>query len=249
MTVRFESTDLGHLGRSSQGNLSQQLVDALADRIKQGELKSGDRFPTEVELIEQYGVSRTVVREAIASLKADGLVETRHGIGTFVLDPNQHLRIATDPQEVQSIKEALQMLELRLCLEPESAALAASNRTDDELCAIRAALDEVNEHMRNGTTSTTADYEFHRTICHASGNQYFQSALEFLGSRAIPRAQVRTHHYQPLTRNQYMEHVNLEHERIYSAIANRQPDEARQAMQTHLQGSLERLRQAIAAEG
>jgi DNA-binding FadR family transcriptional regulator len=248
MTTTFESTGLSGLGRSGQGSLSQQLVDVLADRIKQGELKPGDRFPTEVDLIEQYAVSRTVVREAIASLKADGLVETRHGIGTFVLDPNQRARVATDPQEVQTIKEVLQMLEVRLCLEPEAAALSATNRSDEDIHSIRAALDEVTRNILSGEPSTAADYEFHRSIAHASRNQYFQAALEFLGSRAIPRAQVRSHHYQALTRAKYMETINREHEDIYGAIAQGQPDRAREAMRTHLQGSLQRLRQAIAAD-
>lgn len=248
MTTSFDLTSLNGLGRSGQGSLSQQLLDVLADRIKQGELKPGERFPTEVELIEQYAVSRTVVREAIASLKADGLVETRHGIGTFVLDPNQRVRVATDPQEVQTIKEVLQMLEVRLCLEPEAAALSASNRSDEDLRHIRAALDEVTKNILSGEPSTAADYAFHHSIARASGNQYFQAALEFLGARAIPRAQVRSHHYQALTRAKYMETINREHEEIYAAIAEGQPDRARTAMRTHLQGSLERLRQAVAAE-
>ena len=248
MNTPFETAAATGFGRGGQGSLSQQLVDVLTDRIKQGELKPGERFPTEVELIEQYGVSRTVVREAIASLKADGLVETRHGIGTFVLDPTQRVRVATDPQEVQTIKEVLQLLEMRLCLEPEAAGLAAANRTDEDLKAIRLALDEVTRNMTAGENSTAADYEFHRSIAHASGNQYFQTALEFLGARAIPRAQVRTHHYQSLTRLKYLEAISREHENIYSAIAEGEPDKARDAMRTHLNGSLERLRQAVAAD-
>lgn len=248
MTTPFASTALNGRAQGRAGSLGQQLVDTLTDRIKQGDLKTGDRLPTEVELIEQYGVSRTVVREAIARLKADGLVDTRHGIGTFVLDPSQHVRIATDPQEVQTIKEVLQMLEFRLCIEPETAALAAQRRSAADLETIRTALDEVTQHRIKGEDSTAADFAFHQSIARASNNQFFLRTLEFLGMRAIPRTQVRTHHYQALPRQQYLEVVNQQHEAIYTAIAAGDAEKARTAMHTHLSASLDRLRQAIAAE-
>lgn len=234
--------------RNNVGSLSRQLVDLLTERIQHGELKAGDRFPTEIDLIEQYRVSRTVVREAISSLKADGLVETRHGIGTFVLEPSQRARIATDPQEVQTIRQVLQLLEFRICLEPEAASLAAKRRSDAELAAIKQALDELAACRARGDDSSGADFTFHNSIAAASGNRYYMDTFSYLGARAIPRTQVRTHQFQTLPRKQYLNVVDQQHEKIYQAIAAREPAQAHEAMLAHLSTSLERLRTAIAAD-
>ncbi|RJF92191.1 FadR/GntR family transcriptional regulator [Noviherbaspirillum saxi] len=238
----------GNPNRGNVGSLSRQLIDLLTERIHQRELKAGDRFPTEIELIEQYGVSRTVVREAVSSLKADGLVETRHGIGTFVLEPSRRARVATDPKEVQTIKEVLQLLQFRISLEPETAFLAAQRRSEEELAGIRAALDELIACRARADDSTAADFAFHKSIANASGNRFYAETLSFLGSRAIPRAQVRTHQFQTLPRQQYLDVVNQQHEAVFDAIAAGQAEQARDAMLTHLTTSMERLRNAIAAD-
>jgi DNA-binding FadR family transcriptional regulator len=234
--------------RGNVGSLSRQLVELLSERIQNGELKAGDRFPTEIELIEQYRVSRTVVREAVSSLKADGLVETRHGIGTFVLEPSRRVRVATDPKEVQTIREVLQLLEFRICLEPEAAFLAAQRRSEEELRSIKTALDELVEQRTRGDDTSGADFAFHNSIAAASGNRYYADTFSFLGARAIPRTQVRTHQFQPLPRQQYMHIVNEQHKAIYEAIAEGSAERAHEAMLAHLTSSLERLRNAIAEE-
>src|SRR5471032_1048323 len=119
-------------------NLTLQLVENLSARIERRELAPGDKLPTESELMAAYGVSRTVVREAISRLQAAGVVETRHGIGTFVLEAPAPSGFRIDPATVVTLRDVLAILELRISLEVESAGLAALRRSDEQLAGMRA---------------------------------------------------------------------------------------------------------------
>ncbi len=114
--------------RRKPRSLAQELVAVLTQRILDGELKRGDKLPTESAIMEEQGVSRTVVREAISRLQAAGQVETRHGIGTFVLDTPSPSGFRIDPATIVTLRDVLAVLELRISLEVESAGLAASRR-------------------------------------------------------------------------------------------------------------------------
>ena len=120
-------------------SLTTQLVREIVERIDAGSYAAGAKLPTEQELINEFGVSRTVVREAISNLKASGLVSTHQGIGAFVLEnpPPPAFRIATD--NMQLIEEVISGLELRLGIELEAAALGAQRRTEADLGAMEAA--------------------------------------------------------------------------------------------------------------
>ena len=120
-------------------NLSQAVVGDLTTKIQNGVYRPGEKLPTEPEVMAQLGVSRTVVREAMSRLQASGLVETRHGIGTFVLA--SHARMDLDTGTVMTILDVIDMLELRISLETEAAALAALRRKDEHLEAMRRAID------------------------------------------------------------------------------------------------------------
>ena len=106
-------------------NLAHQLVESIGERIKSGLLKVGDKLPTESEFVAAYGVSRTVVREAISHLQAAGLVETQHGVGTFVREQANEATFRIDPGEMSTVMDVLAVLELRISLETEAAGLAA----------------------------------------------------------------------------------------------------------------------------
>ena len=114
--------------RRKPRSLAQELVTVLTERIRSGQLKRGDKLPTESQIMAEEGVSRTVVREAISRLQAAGQVETRHGIGTFVLDAPSTGGFRIDPATVVTLREVLAVLELRIALEIESAGLAAQRR-------------------------------------------------------------------------------------------------------------------------
>lgn len=219
-------------------NLAQGLVEAITNSIKGGELKPGDKLPTESVIMELHGVSRTVVREAISHLQAAGLVQTKHGIGTFVLEPpSQPLRISADT--IRTIGDVLAILELRISLETEAAWLAATRRSDDQLAAMGEAL----RRIRAGG-SVEADVQFHLLIAQATGNRYFVDILTDLGTHIIPRARLNSAQLAHDDPAHYLERVNLEHEAIYNAIHRKDADAARAAMRIHLSNSRERLAKA-----
>ncbi len=225
-------------------NLAQGVVAYISDSIRNGTISPGERLPTESEIMRILGVSRTVVREAISHAQAAGMVETRHGVGTFVLEPVPAHNLGIDPGTVVTMRDVLAILELRISLETESAGLAALRRTDEQLQALRNALDNFQLNAKNGGDTVAADVQFHLSIAQASANRYFYDILKHLGTNIIPRARLNSAklaHDEPAI---YMERVNREHDDIFNAIARQDPEAARAAMRTHLSNSRERLRRA-----
>lgn len=223
--------------------LAHALVDDLSGRIRDGSLRPGDKLPTESEIMLAFGVSRTVVREALSKLQASDLVETRHGVGTFVLQPRAGGMLRLDPGEIATAVDVLSVLELRISLETESAWLAASRRTEEQLLVMRQALDEFERNVGVAGDTVAPDFRFHLQIAQATGNPYFADIMTHLGATVIPRTRISA--IRNLDRGSaYLSRVNREHEEIYAAIARRDPDSARAAMRIHLTNSRERLRVA-----
>ncbi|GGY46329.1 GntR family transcriptional regulator [Pseudoduganella albidiflava] len=219
-------------------NLAQGVVESIGASIREGILKPGEKLPTESVIMELHGVSRTVVREAISHLQAAALVETRHGIGTFVLEPPaQPLLIS--PDTIQTIEDVLAILELRISLETEAAWLAAARRTDAQVRDMAEALQRI---LQGG--SIEADMQFHMLIAQATGNRYFVDILTHLGTTIIPRARLNSAQLSHDEPSAYLQRVNREHEDIFHAIERKDPEGARAAMRTHLSNSRERLRKA-----
>jgi DNA-binding FadR family transcriptional regulator len=237
-------------GKAPRGrNLTQQLVASLSERIQWRELRPGDKLPTEAEIMRDYGVSRTVVREAISRLAAGGLVETRHGIGTFVLDGRATGPLKLSIPDLATVRDVLEVLELRISLETESAALAASRRNDNHLAAMRRALDEFAACVDREEDAVRPDYEFHRQVALASGNRYLADLMGELGPSHIPRTRINTAQFLLEEGADYLRRVNREHEDIYAAIDRNDPEAARAAMRTHLGNSRERLKRAHDGRG
>lgn len=225
-------------------SLALGLVDAFAARIREGRLAVGEKLPTEAEIMAEFGVSRTVVREAISKLQAGALVATRHGIGTFVLadDGAAAIRLSgTD--STAALRDVIAVVELRLGLEAEAAALAASRRSDGQLSALRAAHAEFQQAIESGDT-VGPDVKLHLAIANATHNTHFVELMTQLGSMLIPRTRVDSIRIAGEGREEYLKRVSSEHESIVAAIANRDPEAARAAMRTHLSNSRERLRRA-----
>src|SRR6478735_10173688 len=125
------------VARRRPRSLAHDVVDVLSGRIRDGSLAQGEKLPTEGAIMEEFGVSRTVVREAISRLQAAGMVETRHGIGTFVLGHGDASSFRIPAAQVATLKDVIAVLELRIGVETESAALAAMRRTAANLTALR----------------------------------------------------------------------------------------------------------------
>jgi GntR family transcriptional repressor for pyruvate dehydrogenase complex len=225
-------------------NLAQGVVAYISDGIRNGSINPGEKLPTESEIMRIQGVSRTVVREAISHLQAAGLVETRHGIGTFVLQPPAGPTLGLDPTTVVTMRDVLAILELRISLETEAAALAASRRTEGQLQQLRDTLDGFQAAAQSGEETVAWDVQFHLTIAQASSNRYFHDILSHLGTNIIPRARLNSAKLTHDDPANYMERVGREHEDIFNAIFRQDPESARAAMRTHLGNSRERLRRA-----
>jgi DNA-binding FadR family transcriptional regulator len=229
------------LGRRS---LTSELVTALEQLIHAQQLQAGAKLPTEAEIVHRFNVSRTVVREALSKLQAAGRVETRHGIGTFVLPPSSASMFRLDPADAAASVDVLAVLELRISLETEAAGLAALRRSAAQLLVMQRALDDFEGNVGVAKDTVPPDFRFHLEIAHATGNRYFAEIVSHLGMTIIPRTRITSTPIPPGEFTRYLHKVNLEHREIVAAIARQDPDSARAAMRTHLTNSRERLRRA-----
>lgn len=227
--------------RKRSVSLAQEVMNDLASRIRAGQYQPGAKLPTEPELMAEQGVSRTVVREAMSRLQAAGLVETRHGVGTFALAPTTP---GLDWTTVVTIRDVLAMLELRISLETEAAGLAAMRRTEAQLTRIREAVAAFEEGVHKGERSIDADFQFHLQIALATHNKYFEDFYRHLGTTTIPRTRLDTSKFSPEPGQNYLLRTNREHENILDAITRQDPQAASAAMRMHLTNSRERLRRA-----
>jgi GntR family transcriptional regulator, transcriptional repressor for pyruvate dehydrogenase complex len=232
------------LPRKRSRGLVQEVMDDLTVKIRGGVYMPGDKLPTEPEVMAEQGVSRTVVREALSRLQAAGFVETRHGVGTFVLPHPGAGAPGLDLTTVVTIRDVVDMLELRVSLETEAAGLAALRRTDEQLLLMRAAIGAFETGIDKGESAIDEDFQFHLQIALATGNKYFEDVYRHLGRTTIPRTRLDTTQLVPEPGPSYLYRTNLEHRNIVDAIARKDPDAARAAMRLHLTNSRERLKRA-----
>lgn len=220
--------------------LAERLAKRLIEAIQEGRLAAGSRLPTEQALCEQYGVSRTVVREAISMLKREGMVASRQGSGTYVTaNPSVALRLAPPQGNFEAVVE---ILEIRSALEIKAAELAAKRRTNAQLRAMRNALAELDEAVERGEDGVREDLAFHRSIVLATGNQHFVETIDFL-HQLLQQAISITRRNEARNR-EYMRQVDQEHLALVEAIAAGDGEAARHAASLHLQNAEGRLREA-----
>jgi GntR family transcriptional regulator, transcriptional repressor for pyruvate dehydrogenase complex len=222
--------------------LVTEIVDALASSIRTGDIKAGDKLPTEAAIMARFEVSRTVVREAISKLQASNLVATRHGIGTFALEQIDPKTFQMGPVDFATVNDVISVLELRISLETESAGLAAMRRTTENLLAMQQALDAFETSLKGESDAVPSDFQFHLEIAKATGNRHFAELMTYLGENIIPRTRVNTPARAQQDRASYLRRVNTEHKNILNAIRNQDADAARAAMRLHLSNSQERLK-------
>ncbi|MEO6291170.1 MAG: FadR/GntR family transcriptional regulator [Burkholderiaceae bacterium] len=224
--------------------LVTEIVESLTNNILSGDIKPGDKLPTEAAIMTRFDVSRTVVREAISKLQASNLVETRHGIGTFARSPNDSKNFSIAAVDFATIADVISVLELRISLETEAAGLAAQRRTPENLVALKQALTAFEDSIEQDSDAVPSDFQFHMEIAHATGNRHFADLMTYLGAMIIPRTRVNTPQHAPEGRLSYLRRVHGEHENIFIAIRNQDTEAARAAMRMHLSNSKERLRKS-----
>ncbi len=235
------------LPRKRSRSLAQEVMHDLSEKIRNGIYRTGEKLPTEPEVMAAQGVSRTVVREAMSRLQAAGFVETRHGVGTFVLPQSVQTSSRLDLSTVTTIRDVLAMLELRISLETEAAGLAALRRTDEQLSLMRRAVEDFEEGVKKGETSVDSDFQFHLQIALATDNKYFEDFYRHLGTATIPRTRLDTSQFSPEPGQSYLLRTNREHEYILDAITRKDPQAASAGMRMHLSNSRERLKRASEA--
>ncbi len=227
-------------------SLTKEVVDRLMAEIASGRWPAGQRLPTERELVEGMKVSRTVVREAVAALKARGLVTTRQGSGAFVSQaPRDEFHL--DPELLRSLDSAINALELRLALETEAAGLACQRATQPALEAIAAAHQAFERAIDSGRSAADEDFAFHAEIARATGNPHFPELLRMMGSFVIPRRNEKVWQMTAAGQAAYLKRIRDEHRAIAEAIQARDGDSARRAMRRHLTNAAERYRNFVTA--
>jgi DNA-binding FadR family transcriptional regulator len=229
---------LRKIGRAAP--LADQVFGALQADIAEGRLKPGEKLPIEPQLALVFGVSRTVIREAIGRLRNDGLVTAKQGSGVYVAASpiSQAFRMA--PNVTASAESLREIFELRLGIEVEAAALAARRRTPDDLMRIQKALQAIETTKSGPDFGVEADASFHRAVALASGNAKIASFQRYLAVfllESITAARANTLKSYP----GMVDEVVREHEAILVAVRGMDQELARTAMRTHLTNAQGRL--------
>lgn len=220
-------------------HLPAKIAGTIAQEIAAGRLKAGEKLPTEHELAKTFGVSRSVVREAIAQLRNEGLLDTRQGVGAFVLDATRRPVIRIDSTDLSNPESFRSLFQLRVPLEVEAAGLAALHHTAEDL----ERLDDALEIMRGMNTRWTsegveADLAFHCALADGTQNAYYSMFVGFIGEKitntiTVARARAEL--------EQIVQITVAEHTAIRDAVAARDMMQARAAMRAHILGAAARL--------
>jgi DNA-binding FadR family transcriptional regulator len=222
--------------------LTRDVAQHLTRMIECGDLAPGVRLPTEHELTSALNVSRTALREAVAALKAEGLLVSRRGAGVFVPveGPRRPFRIAAE--DLALVPNVLHVLELRAAIEIEAAGLAAERRTSSQAEAITTALKVIDAEMHKGLSGVQADFAFHVAIAEAANSPYFVVFLSYLRNLLIPRQRIRVEADPIMGSGAYLKMLQREHRAIEQAIWAGDTVAARDAMRVHLVDGARRYR-------
>jgi len=207
-----------------------RIVEQIEARILAGDLKVGDQLPPERELGEQFGVSRTAVREAIKILREKGLIEIRHGRGTFVTNGTPGvMRQSLDLlMKFGTTDGFANLVEVREILEPEIAALAALRMTEEYLGAMREAIETMETAFDQVDIYVEADLDFHLALAEATQNPLIPALMDSIID-LLREQRKRTGLVKGgLKRGQ------IHHKKILEAVTRHDPQAAREAMQNHL---------------
>lgn len=211
--------------------LADQAYSGIIEFITVERLKVGDRLPPEVRLAEMFGISRTIIREALVRLSSDGITQARRGAGSYVKNrPSDRLIACTSGPK---LSVALGTYEVRFAIESEGARLAATRRSSDDMLSIEAAYEKLKSAYLNGAPAHAEDMEFHRAILLSTANAAFILAFDALSGEIdqIMRAGVDISRSRPPDE---IEALIREHESIAEAIRLRDADNAALAMHWHL---------------
>lgn len=222
-----------------QESLPSQLSKLMLSEIQSGQFTVGDKLPPETDLAQKYGVSRTVLREAIASLKNEGILKSKPGRGIVVINTkNPQAFKFSDIFDTVSIDEVNYFYEMRAILESEAAALAAVRHTPEEMDEISNAFAGMEEAVKNNQSGSSEHERFNRSIAEVSHNPLLIEFLQFLYAKLHDLAlelRIKT-----MTSTGRANMVLEEHRDILNTIAAQDEEKARRATLTHLKNAAKR---------
>ncbi|MFG2647762.1 FadR/GntR family transcriptional regulator [Streptomyces sp. NPDC048436] len=224
--------------------LADRVAAILSEEIESGRLAEGDKLPTEVELVKQLGVSRTVIREAVSRLRNAGLVEPRQGRGVFVMPRRTRpLDLEAEASGTSGTKaKVMQIVEVRRAMEGEAASLAATRATPDDVARMRESLAAIDEAVAAGGDGVDEDLAFHQSIAESTGNTVMVSTVRYLGE--VLRGGIRVTRANEARRGDFIEAVRVEHHAILAAIESGDARAARSAVRRHMKHAASRLQDA-----
>jgi GntR family transcriptional repressor for pyruvate dehydrogenase complex len=210
--------------------LYEHIVRQIEDSITRGVLKAGDQLPAERELAQQFGVSRTAVREAVRVLSEKGLVEAYSGRGTFVTNgTTQAIRQSLDLMiKIGQREGSAHLSELREILEPGIAALAAVRAEESDISALKEAVDVMDRSRHDADAFIEGDLDFHLALAEAAGNPLILSLIDSIVG-LLREQRMRTYYVSGGA-----ERGQFHHKRILEAVEHHDPEKARETMQSHM---------------
>ena len=233
----MNTSELADISLGKRQSLPEELAAVIMRRIESGEFRPGDILPSEQNLADMFSVSRTVVREALARLKYEGVVESKRGSGPIVKGPGIDRGFIVNIDGI-SRQKLVDFFEFRIILEGEAAALAALRRTSNQLAELKMHLEGIQKAVENEESGNEPDFLFHRLIAGCAGNLYLGNFVKFLSAKiwiGVHRARWKS--------NQNPEMAQLvfaEHEAMLLAIEAGDPHAARAKAQQHLLQSARR---------
>lgn len=220
-------------------HLPSQVATLIQREITVGRLKPGDRLPTEHSLAQSFGVSRNVVREAMARLRSDGIIDSRQGIGAFLLPRKASAHFRIDAETLTDLVEFGHLFELRAMLEIRAAGLAAERRLPDAIEDLTAALERMRGAEKWASGGVDADLDFHRALARATGNPYIAQMVAFISDQT--RSSILQTQERYGTKSEVIEVTIAEHAAIHKAVLSGSSAEARKAMSRHISSAAARL--------
>lgn len=217
---------------------TKDLYEDMRSWILRGQYLRGSRLPTEAELTNRYGLGRSAVRQVIAQLKSEGLVASRQGSGLFVVA--RPMTSLDAPNFVNNLNDLISLFDFRLMIEAESAALAASKRSDSDIELIEEKSHALRDIFRNGGQGTQEDFDFHVQIAKVSGNKFLLSSVLALQTGVVFSVKLGQK-TSDLPRALHFQQVTQEHANIIEAIRSGDVVCARSTMRAHIEASLARI--------
>ncbi|MFD1561388.1 FadR/GntR family transcriptional regulator [Paraburkholderia silviterrae] len=219
-------------------NMPARIYSDILNRIIEGEYKEGERLPTEHMLAERFATSRPTVREALAQLRADGIIATRHGSGTTVMRrPDPDVRRFAPLETLSDIRRCY---EYRVVVESGAAALAAQKADDDDIAAIRREWDNLQTIVETSGIGAKDDFAFHMAVARASKNQFFITALSGIQEQMVFSMNL-SRNLSLVKSIERQRIVQQEHLEVLEAIQARDVPRAAQAMRDHLEHAVSRM--------